>query len=162
MLDGYFDHGAEVVIILAADGAVAGIDAVFGESFGAVGIFGEELVAVVVKVADDGRGPAFGADAFDDVGNGFGGVVVVNGDTNELGAGASEGGDLLDGGFDVRGVGVGHGLDDDRGGGADANAADVYGYGFSAMNSGHKTMSILPFGRREMRSSRYHGRARTA
>ena len=140
MLDGYFDHGAEVVVIFAADGAVAGIDAVFGESFGARGVLGEELVAVVVEVADDGRGPTFGADAFDDVGNGFGGVVVVDGDADELGAGAGEGGDLLDGGLDVRGVGVGHGLDDDRGGGADANAADVYCYGFSTMNSGHKTV----------------------
>ena len=49
----------------------------------------------------------------DDVGNGLGGVVVVDGDADHLRAGAGEGGDLLDGAFDVGGVGVGHGLHDD-------------------------------------------------
>ena len=145
VLDGDFDHGAEVVVVLAADGAVAGIDAVLGEGFGAGGILGEELVAVVVEVADDGRVPALGADALDDVGHGFGGVVVVDGDADELGAGAGEGGDLLDGGLDVGGVGVGHRLDDDRGVGADTDAAYVDGDRFSAVNSGHMAMVILSF-----------------
>ena len=84
-------------------------------------------MAVVVEVADDGRGPALFADAVDDVGDGLGGVVVVDGDADELRAGAGECGDLLDGALDVGGVGVGHRLDDDRGGGADANLADVDG-----------------------------------
>jgi hypothetical protein len=128
VLDGDFDHGAEVVVVLAADGAVAGVDAVLGEGLGAVGVFGEEKVAVVVEVADDGRGPALGVDAFDDVGNGLGGVVVVDGDADHLGAGAGEGGDLLDGGLDVGGVGVGHRLDDDGSVGADADVADGDGF----------------------------------
>ena len=98
MLDGDFDHGAEVVVVLAADGDVAGIDAVLGERLRRCRIFVQQEVAVVVEVADDGGVPAFGADAFDDVGNGFGGVIVVDGDADQLGAGASQGGDLLDGG----------------------------------------------------------------
>ena len=97
VLDRDFDHGAEVVVVLAADGDVAGVDAVLGEGLGAGGIFGEQQVAVVVEVADDGRGPALFADAFDDVGNGLGCVVVVDGDADELRAGAGERGDLLDG-----------------------------------------------------------------
>ena len=113
VLDGDFDHGAEVVVVLAADGAVTGVDAVLGEGFGGVGILGEEEVAVVVEVADDGGVPALFGDAFDDVRDGFGGVVIVDGDADHLGAGAGEGGYLLDGGFDVGGVGVGHRLDDD-------------------------------------------------
>ena len=137
MLDRDLDHGAEVVVVLAADGAVAGVDAVLGEGFGAVGIFGEELVAVVVEVADDGRVPPLGLDAIDDVGDGFGGVVVVDGDADELRAGAGEGGDLLDGAFDVGGVGVGHRLHDDGSFGADTDAAYVDGDRFSAINSGH-------------------------
>ena len=72
-------------------------------------------MAVVVEVADDGRVPAFGGELLDDVGDGFGGVIVVDGDADELGAGAREGGDLLDGGLDVGGVGVGHRLHDDGG-----------------------------------------------
>ena len=38
VLDGDFDHGAEVVVVLAADGDVAGVDAVLGEGAGAVGV----------------------------------------------------------------------------------------------------------------------------
>ena len=144
VLDGDFNHGAEVVVIFAADGAVAGVDAVLGERLGAVGVFGEQKVAVVVEVADDGRGPALGVDAFDDVGNGLRGVVIVDGDADHLRAGAGERGDLLDGGLDVRGVGVGHRLDDDRSGGADANAANGNGDGFSAAESGH-TSSVYHF-----------------
>ena len=115
MLDGDFDHRPEVVVVFTANGAVAGVDTVLGEGGCGVGVLGEELVAVVVEVADDGRVPTFFLDAFDDVGDGFGGGVVVDGDADELGASAREGGDLLDGGFDVGGVGVGHRLDDDGG-----------------------------------------------
>ena len=115
VLYGDFDHGAEVVVVLAADGAVAGVDAVLGEGFGAIRIFCKELVAVVVEVSDDGRAPAFSGELLDDVGHGLGGVIIVDRDSNELGAGARKGGDLLNGRLDVRGVGVGHRLHDDRG-----------------------------------------------
>ena len=71
-----------------------------------------------------GRGPALVADAVDDVGDGLGGFVIVDGDADEFRAGAGERGDLLDGALDVGGVGVGHRLDDDGGVGADANLAD--------------------------------------
>ncbi len=139
MLDGDLDHGAEVVVVFAADGAVAGIDAVLGERLGSVRVLGEQEVAVVVEVADDGRLPAFGADAFDDVGNGLGGVIVVDGDADHLRAGAGERGDLLDGGFDVRSIGVGHRLNDDGSVRADANLADVDGDGVPAVNNWHTT-----------------------
>jgi hypothetical protein len=49
-----FDHGAEVVVVLAANADVAGINAVFGQPFGALGIFDEQLMPVVMEVADDG------------------------------------------------------------------------------------------------------------
>ena len=42
VLDGALDHGAEVVVVLAADGDVAGIDAVLGESARGGGIFLEQ------------------------------------------------------------------------------------------------------------------------
>lgn len=141
MLDGDLDHGAEVVVVLAADGAVAGVDTVLGEGFGAVGIFGEEEVAVVVEVADDGGVPALFGKAFDDVGDGFGGIVVVDGDADHLGAGAGEGGDLLDGGFDVGCVGVRHGLDDDGIAGADVDSSDVDRYGATTSDRWHAKFS---------------------
>ena len=138
-----FDHGAEVVVVFAADGAVARIDAVLGEGFCGVRVFGEELVAVVVEVADDGGVPALFLDAFDDVRDGLRGVVVVDGDADELRAGAREGGDLLDGRLDVGGVGIGHRLDDDGSGGAGEDAANVDGWGLSAVNWRHK-FTIAP------------------
>ena len=143
MLDGDFDHGAKVVVVLAAYGAVAGIDAVLGEGLGAGGVLGEKLMAVVVEVTDDGRVPAPGLDAFDDVGDGAGGFVVVDGDTDELGTGTGEGGDLLDRAFNVCGVGVGHRLDDYGSVGADADSAYVDGDRFSAINSGHGSYKII-------------------
>ena len=129
MLDRHFDHGAEVVVIFTTNRTVARVDAVLGEGLGAVGVFGQELVAVVVEVANDGCGPPLGGDAFDNIGNGLGGGVVVYGDADHLRAGAGEGRDLLDGGLNVGRVGVGHGLDDDGSLRAHADATDVDGDG---------------------------------
>ena len=42
ILDGDFDHGAEVVVVLAADADVAGIDAVLGQRARALGILLEQ------------------------------------------------------------------------------------------------------------------------
>ena len=67
ILDGALDHGAEVVVVLAADGGVAGVDAVLGESARGGGIFLEQEVAVVVEVADDGDAEAALVEAFNDV-----------------------------------------------------------------------------------------------
>src|SRR6202022_3636478 len=58
ILDRDFDHGAEIPIILATDPYVAGIDTVFGEIARALGILSEQLVTVIVEVADDGHAHA--------------------------------------------------------------------------------------------------------
>ena len=135
ILDGALDHDLEVVVVLLADGGVAGIDAVLGKGAGGGGIFLEQEVAVVVEVADDGHAEAALVEAFDDVGDGGCGVFVVDGDAHDLRAGEGEGRDLLDGAGDVGRVGVGHGLDDDRDLPADANVADFDRGGFSALES---------------------------
>src|SRR6185437_15495905 len=46
------DHGAEIVVVFAADGDVAGIDAVLGQSASGGGVLFEQQMAVVVEVAD--------------------------------------------------------------------------------------------------------------
>ena len=107
------------------------------------GILLEQQVAVVVEVADDGDADAALVEAFDDVGNGGGGVFVVDGDADDLGAGEGEGRNLLDGAGDVGRVGVGHGLDDDRDLPADADVADFDRGCFPALNLRHA--SSLPF-----------------
>ena len=53
MLHCNLDHGAEVVVVLASDAGVAGIDAVLGQTFCAAGEFREQEVSVVMEVADD-------------------------------------------------------------------------------------------------------------
>ena len=114
ILDRALDHGAEIVVVFAADGDVAGIDAVLGQRLRAGRIFLQQQVAVVVEVADDGDVDAALGEAFDDVRNGFGGVVIVDGDADQLRAGCDQLGNLLDGRRGVGGVGIGHRLDDDR------------------------------------------------
>ena len=69
---------------------VAGIDAVLVEGAGAVGIFGEQDVAVVVEVADERRVAAGVEQALLDFGNGGGGFGNVDGDADEFGAGLGE------------------------------------------------------------------------
>ncbi len=142
VVDGTLDHGAEIVIVFATDRHVAGVDAVLGEGAGAGGVFAQKDVTVVMEVTDDRRVPAFFLEAFDDVGNGFGGVVVVDGDADEFGAGAGEGGYLLNRGFDVGGVGVGHRLHDDGSLGTYTDSAYVYGDGTATQKGRHTSSSL--------------------
>ena len=50
-----FADGGELLVAPLAVADVAGIDAVFVERAGAIGIFREQDVAVVMKIADDGN-----------------------------------------------------------------------------------------------------------
>ena len=77
VFDGHLDHGAEVVVVLLADVDVARIDAVLGERAGALGIFLQQDVAVVVEVADDGHAHAELVERLDDLRHGCGGGFVV-------------------------------------------------------------------------------------
>ena len=110
---------------------------------GAVGILLQQEVSVVMEVADDGHAHALLFEPFDDVGDGLGGIVVVDGDADHFGAGAGQGGDLLDGAGDVRGIGVGHGLHHNRCIAAHADATDRGGKGFSTVNFCHIGTFIL-------------------
>ncbi len=128
--EGDLDDGAEVLVaVLGAD--VAGVDAVLGERGGAVGILGEQQVAVVVEIADD-----WDVDLAHDVRHGARGVFGVDGDAHQLGAGLVEGADLRRRRGGVGGIGVGHGLDDDGVGRAHLNAAHVHRHG-AAADVGH-------------------------
>ena len=142
VLDGALDHDLEIVVVFLADGGVAGIDAVLGESAGGGGKLLQQEVAVVVEVADDGDADAALVESFDDGGNGGGGFLVVHGDADDLGAGQGERFDLLDGAGDVGGVGVGHRLDDDRDFPAHADLADLDRGCLPALNLGHIDLTI--------------------
>ena len=137
ILDRDFDHGAEVGVVLAADADVAGIDAVLGQGAGALGIFLEQLMSVVMEVADDGDADALFVELLDDGRDRGGGFFVVDRDPNQFGAGAGQRRDLLDGRGNVGGICIGHGLHHDRCIAAHADAIDRAGYGFSALNVSH-------------------------
>ena len=88
-------------------------------------VLDQELVAVVVEVADDRDVDAEAADLADHLGDGRGGLFGVDRHTDELRAGVGEPGDLDRRRVRVGRVGVRHRLDDDRVRAADEHAADV-------------------------------------
>ena len=119
------DDGGELAVLLVLEADVAGIDAVLAERLGAGRVVGQQRVAVVVEVADERRDDATLREPVADVRHGLGRLVAVDGDADELGAGAGERRDLRDGRVDVGGVGVGHRLHDDGRAAADHHARDV-------------------------------------
>ena len=84
-------------------------------------------LVVEVDVGDNGD-----ADALDYTGQGFGRLHVRHGTANNVAAGLGGLFDLTDGGVDVAGVRLGHGLNRDRGVPAYLDVADVYRLGNSA------------------------------
>ena len=122
---GDLDDGRELPVALVLEADIAGIDAVFGESFGASRIFGEQSVAVIVEVADERHVDAAGIELVADMRDGGSGLVAVDGDAHELGAGAGKGCDLGHGGIDVGGVGIGHGLHHDWRRSADNDTTNI-------------------------------------
>jgi hypothetical protein len=65
--------------------------------------------------------------ALADMRHGRGGFVIVDRDPHQFGAGSRQGFDLCHRTVDVGGIGIGHGLDDDRGLAADGHCAYFYG-----------------------------------
>ncbi len=77
-------------------------------------MFGEQLMADVMEVADQRRRDPPGAQAIADVGHGGGGLLAIDGQAHQLRACPRQRRDLARGRLDVGGVGVGHRLHDDR------------------------------------------------
>ncbi len=84
ILDGNFDHDAEVVVVLAAHAYVARVDAVLGQCARALRIFLQQQMAVVMKVADDGHVDPTALEQIHNLGDGFGGVIVVYGNADQF------------------------------------------------------------------------------
>ena len=147
---------------MAADGDVAGIDAIFREGLGAVRILFEKQMAVVMEVANNGNVDAETMKAFDDLGNSLCGLIVIHGDAHEFGTCSGKRGDLLDGTGCVGGIGIRHGLDDDRSVRTDTDHAvsvsDANGNCFPAMNIGHNSSRLFYQLREGLRAQRRKGR----
>ena len=124
VLERLLDHDREVLLAGVALADVARIDAVLGEGLRAGGLLPQQLVAVVVEVADQGDGAVHGVEAVADLRDSGGGLGGVDGYADQLGAGVGEVFALDGGGDGVDGVGVGHRLDDRGPAAADGHAAD--------------------------------------
>ena len=157
VLDRDFDHGAKIVVRLAAYVRVAGIDAVLGQGARALRIFLQQDVAVVVEVADDGHARTEQAHRLDDLGNGCRGVLRVDGDAHQLRAGSGKRHHLVDRAGDIGRIGVGHRLHDNRMIAADRHASYIYDHRLAAGTHSHRIPSSsedssLPAGGRELAS----------
>ena len=94
--DRELDHLRELRIALLAETDVAGIDPVLRQRFGAGRFVREQLVAVVVEVADDRHLDAHHRQPVDDLRHRARGFRGVDRDPHQFGTGAPQFGDLLD------------------------------------------------------------------
>ncbi|MDT4827212.1 hypothetical protein FQZ97_605520 [compost metagenome] len=112
---GHFDHLGKIVVAALAATHVARVDPVLGQRLGAFGKLRQQLVAVVVEIAHQRHVHAHPVELFADGRDFTGRLGRVHRDPHELGAGLGQLLDLYRRGDGVRRVGVGHGLDHDRG-----------------------------------------------
>src|SRR6202030_1565009 len=120
------DRG-ELLVPPLAGAYVTGIDAVFVQSAGAIGVFGQQDVAVIVKIADQ-RSIAPGIEhALFDLRHGGSRFGDVHGNAYQFGARARELEALLNGRGNIGGVGIGHRLNDDRRAAAHGHAPNFHG-----------------------------------
>ena len=84
-----------------------------------------QLVADIMEIADQRHVDTAFGQAVADMRNGCGRLVAVDGNADKFGAGGGQGGDLCHRGIDIRRVGIGHRLNDDRCVAADGHMADL-------------------------------------
>ena len=107
------NHEGEVFFLARAFSDVSRIDAVLRERGRALRNFREELVAVVVEVADERHKDPGGVEPRADFGHRTRGFRRIHREANKFGAGGSEFRGLRIGRFHVRRGGIRHRLDDD-------------------------------------------------
>src|SRR5207302_1187041 len=115
------DHLRELRVALAAAADVTRVDAVLGERRGAVRMLAQELMAVEVEVADQRHADTGAIETLANRRHRRRSLAGVDREAHELRPRARERLHLPDRALDVRGVGIGHRLYDDRRAAADAD-----------------------------------------
>ena len=126
VFQGELDDGRELRIALAPETDVAGIDAIFRERFGTGRLGAQQLMAVVMKIADQRHTHAHHVEALANLRHGRRGLGGVDSQAHEFRANAREFGHLFGCADDIGGIGIGHGLHHHRGGITDPNRADPH------------------------------------
>ena len=126
VIDGHPADGGEPFITARAGPDVARVDAVFVEGGRARGVAGQQLMAVVVEIADEGRRAARIEHALLDVGHGGRCFGYVDGDADELRPGFGQLDALARGRRRVSGIGHRHRLHGDRRAAADLHVSDAH------------------------------------
>src|SRR5580704_8189925 len=128
----HFADGGKLLVTALAVADVAWIYAVFVERGGAIGIFLQQYVAVVMKITDQGYLAARVEQALFDFGDRGSGFRDIHRDAYKFRASLRQFKTLLRGRGDINGVRIGHGLHDHRRASADLNLADFDPYSFVA------------------------------
>jgi hypothetical protein len=102
------------------------IDSVFGQRPRTVRIFGHQLVAIKMKVADQGHMAPHIIETRPYTRHGFGGRRGIDGNTHQFGSGTGELGHLRRCRNFVFRIGIGHGLNHYRGTAADRYRTDAH------------------------------------
>jgi hypothetical protein len=126
VLERALDHRGELIVALRAFADVSWIDAVLGEGAGAVAELLQQLVAVVMEVADERHAAAARIQPLADRRHLGGRLGRVHGDAHQLRARARERLHLARRRLGVGGVGIRHRLHDDGRAAADDDVADRY------------------------------------
>ncbi len=114
VLRGHLDHGLEVVVVLAADIRIAGIDPVLGQRAGAFGILLQQNMAVVMEIADDRHAHAELLASVHDLRNRRRRLLGIHRHPHQLRTGSRQRHHLVDCRRHIRRVGIGHRLHHDR------------------------------------------------
>ena len=110
MSAGDFDHVAELLIPFSAVTHVTGIDSILCQGAGTGAVAAEQFMAVEMEITHQRDVAIERSKLVDDVRYRCGGLVVIDGDAHQFRAAVVEAFDLLDGGGNIGGIGVGHGL----------------------------------------------------
>ena len=112
MINRNFDDRLEVLIAVLAPN-IARVDSILREKFGRLWVRSEELVAVVVKVANDWRSEPLISESLHDLRDRRGRCVVIHGDAYDLTSSPCQVRDLRRGARRVGGISVRHRLHND-------------------------------------------------
>ena len=124
VVHGDFADRGKLLVAPRARAHVAGIDAVFVQRPRAIGIFRQQHVAVVMKIADDRRGASQIAQPRHNFRHRRRRFRHVHRDAHQLRAGVGQFLALRHGAGNVRRIRIGHRLDDDRRAAANLELAD--------------------------------------